>query len=170
MNDFISKKLKIKLITVITTSILSISNVSANSSNQNNTNNTSSIKNGITIINPWARATVAKQAASGVFLSIKSDKQLSLFKIESPIATKSEIHTMVMKDNTMYMHAVDKVDIQKNQTTELNGDYHLMIFGLKQKLQVGMNVPIKLYFKDDNQNIIQKDINAVVKPIYYSEK
>ena len=124
----------------------------------------------ITIINPWSRATVAKQSSSGIFLSIKSKQNLTLFKIESPLATKCEIHTMIMKNNTMYMHSVDYINIPKDKITNLNGDFHIMLFGLKQKLQVGTKIPLILYFKDENNNIIKYNINANVKPIYYSEK
>ncbi len=124
----------------------------------------------LTIINPWARATVAKQTASGIFLSIKSNKDLKLFKVESSLASKSEIHTMSIKNNTMYMHEIDFVNIPKDKITNLNGAYHLMLFGLKQKLQAGNQVPLILYFKDDKNSIIKHRINITVKPIYYSEK
>ena len=150
----------------ITISIFTYTNIINANINKLNINSS----NGINVTNAWARATVAKQTASGVFLSIKANKNLTLFKVSSILANKTEIHTMIMQNNTMYMQPIDKLNIPKDQTIALNGEYHLMLFGLKQKLQVGSEVPVKLYFKDDTQNIIEHNINAIVKPIYYSEK
>jgi len=136
-------------------------------SNQNHINN-SGIS--VEITNPWVRATVANQKNSGGFLSIKSNQDLALVKIQADIAQKTELHTMKMENNSMYMYAVDKLNIPKNTTIKLTGDYHIMLFGLSTKLIPQNKVRIKLFFQDSNKKIITVNKDFIVKPLSYIEE
>ena len=59
-----------------------------------------------TVKDPWARATVAQQKASGAFMQLQSAKGGKLLSASPPVAGVVEIHVMAMDGNVMKMIAV----------------------------------------------------------------
>jgi periplasmic copper chaperone A len=137
----------------------------------------------IDTINPWIRATVSEQSVSGGFLSLKTDKNLVLtnLKVDKKIADSAELHSMKMHGNKMAMSKVNNIQIPANTVVNLTGDYHIMLFGIKQKLvsdKTNPNyIPIQLIFinPEDKNNKANKTIQVIklvnfkINPINYSD-
>ena len=49
-----------------------------------------------TVTNPWIRATVPQQTASGAFLQLRSPDNARLVAVNSPLAASVQLHKMDM--------------------------------------------------------------------------
>ena len=99
-----------------------------------------------TVKQPWVRATVAQQKATGAFLQITSASGGKLVSAASPVAGVVEIHMMKMDGSTMQMRALTEgLDLPAGQTVEFKpGGYHVMLMDLKAALKAGDQVPLTL--------------------------
>jgi periplasmic copper chaperone A len=117
----------------------------------------------VAVDQPWVRGTVAAQKATGAFMSLKSDKPVSLVSVASPAAKIVELHEMRMENNVMKMQAVSKLDIIPGKSTELKpGGYHVMLIDLVKPLSKGDSVPLTLEFKDADGKSSKQEIKAEV--------
>ena len=100
----------------------------------------------VTVSNPWTRATVAQQTATGVFMDLRSGHDnAKLVGIKTEAAASAELHEMKMQDNVMKMRAVTSLDLPNGQTVSLKpGSYHIMLMGLKKPLSAGETVELTL--------------------------
>ena len=90
----------------------------------------------IEITNAYIRATPPGIPNSASFLSIKNNtnEDIYLLKIKSSIAKNVEMHQHQMLNGMMKMSKVEKIRIEKNQSTVLKpGGFHIMLLGLKNK-------------------------------------
>ena len=106
-------------------------------------------QNTLRVQEPWARPTVAGQAAGGGYLRIVggavADKLLSA---SSEVAGRVELHSMTMDGNVMRMRQVDGIDIPAGKTVELQpGGLHMMFMDLKAPLNSGSSFPLTLRFE-----------------------
>ena len=105
-----------------------------------------------TVKDPWARATVAQQKASGAFMQLQSAKGGKLLSASSPVAGVVEIHEMTMDGNVMKMRAVPSLDLPAGKPVELKpGGFHVMLMDLKKPLNAGDTVPITLVVESAGQ-------------------
>jgi len=105
-----------------------------------------------TVKDPWARATVAQQKASGAFMQLQSAKGGKLVSASSPVAGVVEIHEMTMDGNVMKMRAVPSLDLPAGKPVELKpGGFHVMLMDLKKPLNAGDTVPITLVVESAGQ-------------------
>ena len=94
---------------------------------------------------PWVRATVPHQKATGAFMRLVADEAARLVSVSSPVAGKSEIHEMVMEGEVMKMRPIKALDLSAGAVVELKpGGYHLMLLDLKEQVSVGQHVPLVL--------------------------
>ncbi len=120
----------------------------------------------VVVEQPWVRGTVAAQKAPGAFMTLKSDKPVSLISAASPAAKVVEIHEMKMENNVMKMQAVPKLDIVPGKSTELKpGGYHVMLIDLVKPLSKGDSVPITLEFKGEDGKVVKQDVKAEVREL-----
>lgn len=78
----------------------------------------------------------------------KTDHADRLVAVRSDIADRIEIHTHIMDGEIMRMRRVDGVEVPANgKVAFAPGGYHLMIFGLREKLIVGEEIPVELEFE-----------------------
>jgi copper(I)-binding protein len=97
----------------------------------------------------WARATAPGQEVGAAYLELKSVSDLTLVKVESPVAGSVEIHKMTMKNGVMEMRMLETLELPAGQVVKLEpGGFHFMLFDLKQPLKTGESVPLTLNFKD----------------------
>ena len=97
----------------------------------------------------WARATAPGQEVGAAYLELKSASDLTLVKVESPVAGTVEIHKMTMKNGVMEMRMLETLELPAGQVVKLEpGGFHFMLFDLKQPLKTGESVPLTLNFKD----------------------
>ena len=103
----------------------------------------------VTVGDPWVRATVAQQKATGMFAQVTSAQGGKLVAASSPVAAVVEIHEMAMENNVMKMRAVPGLELPAGKAVDLKpGGYHVMIMGLKQALPEGSTLPLTLTFTD----------------------
>ena len=115
---------------------------------------------------PWVRATVAGQQASGAFMTVTSSTDARLVGVESPAAGLSEIHEMAMQDNVMRMRAVEGLALPAGKAVELRpGGYHLMLLDLKKPLEAGQSVQVTLTVEDAQGKRQRIDVQAQVRPL-----
>jgi copper(I)-binding protein len=122
----------------------------------------------VTVTDPWVRATVPNQKASGAFMQVQSAKAARLVGISTPVAGRAELHEMAMENNTMRMRQVDAIDLPAGKAVNLaSGGYHVMLFDLKRQLKEGERVPVPLVVQDGTKKSSSVTVEAQVKPLTY---
>ena len=123
----------------------------------------------VQVNDPWIRATVPAQKATGAFMQLKSAKGARLVAAASPAAGRVEIHKMEMQGQTMRMHAVDGIDLPAGQAVNLaSGGYHIMLLDLKRQLKDGEQVPMTLTVQGADGKRDSVNLTVPVKPLAYS--
>jgi copper(I)-binding protein len=106
----------------------------------------------VKVDDPWVRATVAPQKATGAFMQLTSVKPAKVVAASSPAAAVVEIHEMKMDDGVMKMRAVDALPLPAGQAVALKpGSYHVMLMGLKGQIKAGDTVPLTLTVEAEGQ-------------------
>ncbi|MDD2536515.1 MAG: copper chaperone PCu(A)C, partial [Macromonas bipunctata] len=100
---------------------------------------------------PWVRATVPQQRATGAFMQLTASADSRLVAAQSPVAGVVEIHEMVMERDVMKMRAVPGLPLPAGQAVALQpGGYHVMLMDLKTQVKPGVPVPLTLVFEHAN--------------------
>lgn len=113
---------------------------------------------------PWVRATVAEQKATGAFMQITAPKGARLVEARSPVAGVTEIHEMTMQDNVMRMRAVKALELPAGKPVDLKpGGYHIMLMDLKSPLAEGGQVLLTLVIENADRSRQTVDVKAPVR-------
>ena len=104
----------------------------------------------VEVKNPWARATVQGQKATGAFMQITAPAATTLIGVSTPVAGVAEIHEMKMDGDVMRMRPLPKgLELPAGKAVQLKpGGYHLMLMDLKLPLQKDSTVPLTLTLRD----------------------
>lgn len=118
----------------------------------------------VDIKNPWARATVPGQMATGAFLSLTAKTEATLVAVSSPVAGVAELHEMTMDGGVMKMRAVQGgFKLAPGKTVELKpGGYHLMLMDLKMPLRKDTTIPVTLTFRDAKGALTTQELKVPV--------
>lgn len=102
----------------------------------------------IAVTNAWARATASSQKVGGAFLTLTATGAAdTLVSASSPAADMVALHETMNDQEVMKMQSVETLELAPGKPVELKpGSYHLMLMGLKQKLDEGGNFPLTLNF------------------------
>jgi len=121
----------------------------------------------VQVKNPWVRATVAGQTATGAFMQITSKDKARLVAGSSPLAGAVEIHEMIMDGNVMKMRAVaGGIELTPGKAVELKpGGYHVMLMSLKNEVKAGSTVPMTLVFEKADGKRESVEVKAPVRPL-----
>lgn len=120
----------------------------------------------VTVNEPWARATVAQQKASGAFMQLTAAQDSRLVEIRSPVAGAAELHQMAMEGNLMRMRQVKGLDLPAGKPVALSpGGYHVMLLDLKQQLKEGDTIPITLVIENKDKKRETIDVQATVRAL-----
>ena len=115
----------------------------------------------VKVDDPWVRATVAPQKATGAFMQLTSAKPVKVVSASSPVAAVVEIHEMKMEDGVMKMRAVDALPLPAGQPVALKaGSYHVMLMGLKAPIKAGDKVPLTLVVEGEDKQRSNIEIKA----------
>jgi copper(I)-binding protein len=98
----------------------------------------------------WARATFGRSQLSVAYMTVSSPTADRLVAVETPIAEHASLHSHLMKsDGTMEMRSVEAIPLKPGESLTLkpNGEYHVMLTGLKQPLTKGESFPMTLVFE-----------------------
>jgi len=126
----------------------------------------------VTVKDPWVRATVSQQKATGAFMQITSAQDARLVEARSPVAGIVEIHEMAMEKDVMRMRALPNgLDLPAGKTVELkSGGYHVMLMDLKQQMKEGDTVAITLVVEGKDKKRSTVELKAPVKPLVNAAK
>jgi copper(I)-binding protein len=125
----------------------------------------------VTVKDPWVRATVSAQKATGAFMQITSAQDARLVEARSPVAGVVEVHEMVMEKDVMKMRAVKGLDLPAGKTVELKpGGYHVMLMDLKEQMKEGATVPVTLVIEGKDKKRSTIEVKAPVKPLATASK
>jgi hypothetical protein len=125
----------------------------------------------VTVKDPWVRATVSAQKATGAFMQITSAQDARLVEASSPVAGVVEVHEMTMEKDVMKMRAVKALDLPAGKTVELKpGGYHVMLMDLKQQMKEGDTVPVTLVVEGKDKKRSTIEVKAPVKPLTAASK
>ena len=120
----------------------------------------------VTIKDPWVRATVSQQKATGAFMQITSTQDARLVEARSPVAGVVEVHEMTMEKDVMRMRAIPALDLPAGKTVELKpGGYHVMLMDLKQQMKEGDTVPLTLVVEGKDKKRSTVEVKAAIKPL-----
>lgn len=118
----------------------------------------------VTISNPWVRATVQGQKATGAFMTVTSKENAKLVAVSSPVAGIVEIHEMKMDKDVMKMAALPNgLDLPAGKPVDLKpGSYHIMLMDLKLPLNKDVSVPLTLTIQDGAGKKSQQTVQVPV--------
>jgi copper(I)-binding protein len=115
---------------------------------------------------PWVRATVKGQQATGAFMKLTASSPMRLIQAQSPVAGVVEIHEMKMDKDVMRMSAIAGLDLLPGRAVDLKpGGYHVMLMQLKQEIKEGDSVPITLIFENKDGKKETLAINAPTRAL-----
>ena len=125
----------------------------------------------VTVKEPWVRATVSQQKATGAFMQITSVQDARLVEAKSPAAGAVEVHEMTMEKDIMKMRAIKGLDLPAGKSVELKpGGYHVMLMDLKQQMKEGDTVPLTLVVEGKDKKRTTVEVKAMVKPLATAAK
>ena len=120
----------------------------------------------VSVAEPWVRATIPAQKATGAFMQLKSDADARLLSVASPVAGVVEIHEMVMDKDVMKMSPVPGLDLPAGQAVELKpGGYHVMLMDLKAQVKEGDQVPLTLVIQNKDGSRQTLELTAPARPL-----
>ena len=99
----------------------------------------------ISIVEPWARATIGKSKNGVAYLTIVNHGTVGdrLLSVATPVAKKAGLHTHLMEGGMMKMRPVTAVEVKGRASTILKpGGFHVMMMGLKAPLKKGEAFPM----------------------------
>ena len=98
----------------------------------------------------WARASLGKAPNSAAYMMLMThgDESDKLVGAATPVAETAELHNHVMDGDIARMRPVDAIEIRPGESVTLEpGGFHIMLMGLKKKLDEGQTVPLTLTFE-----------------------
>lgn len=120
----------------------------------------------VSVKDPWVRATVPAQSATGAFMQLSAPNGARLVAASSPVAGVVELHEMTMADNVMKMRAIPGLDLPAGKAVELNpGGFHVMLLQLKAQIKEGDTVPLTLFVENKNGSRETLEVKAVARAL-----
>jgi copper(I)-binding protein len=120
----------------------------------------------VVVKDPWVRATVPQQTATGAFMQLSSPADAKLVSASSPVAGVVELHEMVMEKDVMKMRAIPAINIPAGKGAELKpGGYHVMLMNLKSQRKEGEVVAITLVVEGKDKKRQTLEVKAPVKAL-----
>ena len=122
---------------------------------------------GVSVADPWVRATVPQQQATGAFMRLTAERDVRLVSVSSPVAGVVEIHEMAMDGDVMKMRALPGgLPLKAGTPVELKpGGYHVMLLDLKQAVKAGDQVPLTLTLQGADGQTSTQQLNAPVRAL-----
>ena len=119
----------------------------------------------VTVLAPWARATVQGQRTSGAFMTLEAKEPVTLVGASSPVAGRAELHEMKLEGDVMRMREVDSLRVEAGKPLQLKpGGFHMMLVDLKAPLAPNTSIPLTLPFRtaagEQRQLALQVPVSA----------
>ena len=120
----------------------------------------------VEVLRPWSRPAVAGTNGVGyMVLANHGRADDALEAVESPIASRVEMHASAMAGGVMSMKKVDRAPIPAGgRATFGPGAYHLMFIGLTRTLKPGDQAPATLTFASGARVAVRFTVSAGMGP------
>ncbi len=112
----------------------------------------------------WARASIGSAPNSAAYMTLmtKGSETDKLLSASSPAAETVELHTHLMEDGIAKMRPVEAIEIAPGEATVLEpGNLHVMLMGLKGKLEEGAAMPLTLTFEKAGEITLDLPIRGI---------
>jgi copper(I)-binding protein len=108
----------------------------------------SAAENGISVRDPWARATAGQSKIGAAYLTlVNSGPADRLVSASTPVAGSAELHATVQDGDIMRMQKLDVIDLAPGATVVFKPNaMHMMLVGLGAPLKQGTSFPLTLTF------------------------
>ena len=104
----------------------------------------------IKINDPWVRPS-SEGMATALYFTIENSGEDAdtLYKVESDVSKRVEIHETYQSGEMMGMRKVEMIVIKPNSTFELKpGSHHIMVMKLIRDIPIGDEIEFTLYFRN----------------------
>jgi copper(I)-binding protein len=120
----------------------------------------------VKVKDPWVRATVPSQKATGAFMQLTTTEPVRLIEVQSSAAKIVEVHEMRMEGDRMMMQAVPGLDLVPGKALDLKpGGYHVMLIDVVKPVNVGDKVPLTLVLEGKDKKRTQVQVSAEVRAL-----
>jgi copper(I)-binding protein len=118
------------------------------------------------VLQPWSRPAAAGTNGVGYMVLVNHGGAPDVLeKVESPLASRVEMHSSSMAGGVMSMKKEDKVPVPAGgQATFGPGAYHLMFLGLTKALKPGDQAPATLSFASGARIKVAFTVSAGMGP------
>jgi copper(I)-binding protein len=116
----------------------------------------------INIVDPWMRPN-AKGMASALYFIIENTSETmdTLYKVESELAERIEIHETYSSGDVIGMREVGMIVVEAGSSFELKpGAHHIMLMKLRQDIKVDDEGEFILYFKNTGEIKITAQVKS----------
>jgi len=118
----------------------------------------------IMIHQSWARASIGNAPNSAAYMTLMThgDQADKLIGAATPVAETAELHNHLMEDGIAKMRSVDGVEVIPGEPATLEpGGFHVMLMGLKGKLEEGDVFPLTLTFEQAGEVTLEVPIKGL---------
>jgi copper(I)-binding protein len=118
------------------------------------------------VTDPWARATVPGQPATGAFMTLTADTDSTLVAVASPVAKLVQVHQSSIDNDVMSMHQVQRVALPAGKPVVFDpSGYHVMLMQLNGQVKEGERVPLTLTIEDAKGGTQTVEVSAPVRAL-----
>lgn len=129
-------------------------------------------KSDIMIHDGWARASIGQASNSAAYMTIMThgDSPDTLIAASTPIADRAELHNHTVEDGIAKMRRVETIDVMPGEPVTLEpGGLHVMLMGLKEKLEAGATLPLTLTFEQAGDVTMELPIKDAIGQMNHSK-
>jgi copper(I)-binding protein len=120
----------------------------------------------VEVLSPWSRPAVAGTNGVGYMVLANHGRTADVLEsVQSPVASRVEMHSSAISGGVMSMKKQDRVPIPAGgRTTFGPGAYHLMFIGLTRTLKPGDQAPATLTFASGAKVTVRFAVSAGMGP------
>ena len=119
----------------------------------------------IQIVSAWAQASIGSNGAAYITLINHGRTTTKLVTANTAIAERAELHRNQIIDNIVKMQHLSHIEIKPGRKLKMQpSELHVMLFGLKHKLQKGDKFSLNLIFENEysiNALVSVREIGAI---------
>lgn len=126
----------------------------------------------IMIHDAWARASIGKAPNSAAYMTVMThgDAADRLIAVETPAAKAAELHNHIMENDIAKMRPVEAIDINPGEPATLEpGGLHVMLMGLKEKLEADNVLKLTLTFEQAGEVTLDVPIKSLKDAMKHSQ-
>lgn len=125
----------------------------------------------VTVEGAWVRLPppVADTAAAYLTLKNSGDADVTVTGVTTAVADAPDFHSMKMENGTMSMQKMDPVVIPAHGELAFTpGGNHLMLTGLKEKLEAGQHVMLTIKTSDGDSIMVHAEVRDMRNKVGHS--